>query len=573
MSLLQEEIMTPQRSQRPESGKPELGKEQEKRHSKSTAADTVDEAVRTQMALSRYAVEANLTPAQSASLLSQPASPDIRVQDMILSELQTARQLNIGFPDNPLDFIHLLEQRIGEITGTQKNVILILDEESGTYHCLNDDMYLDITHAPRELTWISDSYLQELLGSNQVIQSFLLEQGSVFGIIAVADKLDGQPFGLKDEILLEQLSQYVSVHINHYLTLKRALIQPRVQQILLNVSSKLLASVDTASICQATMDSLLVEMPFTAAQYVMLDRQTGEGQVIYQSTHHDGFTHGSPLRSVDGFASILSLFQSQVWHHPYLYLKGEALGDRRFDEMFGLEAVEAVILIPTRDAQNTITGALLLFQQFQQVGLTKQALSTLEEITQLMVAAWQRAQILEKALKLATTDELTECLNRRGFYSRFDAEVERARRNHSSLCLAMIDVDFFKRVNDTYGHLAGDEILQGLAKLLHLNIRKSDLICRFGGEEFAILLPETTIEQGIELMERLRTITEEHAFQTSAGPIPITFSGGISIIEPYKMDPNAESLQVISHALALADEALYDAKQDGRNRINLAQPK
>lgn len=498
-----------------------------------------------------------------------PAPVEISVQEILMSELQAARLLNVDMPDEPRQFIRLLESRIREITGTRKNVILILDEESGTYTCLNDEQVEDFTSAPRELTWISDTYLQDLLESQQVIHSFLHYQGNIFGIIAIADKLDGAPFTLRDEIVLEQLTQYLSVQVNHFLALKRSMVLPNIQRILLQISNRLLSAADSVAIFQEALESLCQELPFTSGQYIQLDMKSGKGHILHQF-HNGQFEVGSPIREVDQFTPILSLFRSQVWRHTYLYLKGEMLGDKSFTELFGLPDIVSVLLLPLISAENQIDGALVLFQQKSPVVLSKEALKIMEQVSELVVSACSRAKILEKVLEIATTDELTSAVNRRGFYNRFDAEVERARRNLTPLCLAMIDIDYFKSVNDTYGHLAGDVILKQFTRQIQKNIRKSDILCRFGGEEFALLLPEINLQAAMDLLERLRRKIEKMSLQTPAGAIKITFSAGIDQVETVQ-NLGKDPMQIISESLARADEALYEAKQLGRNRIMITE--
>ncbi len=512
-----------------------------------------------------YTVLNHLDPKATYFIPMEPAVQSLTAQELMLAELQAARLLNIGMPADPKAFIALLEARIAEITGTKRNAILILDEESGTYTCLNDEIHEEYAQVPRELTWISDTYLQDLLGSEQVIHSFLQLDGNIFGIVAIADKLDGSAFTRWDELLLEQLNQYLSVQINHFLTLKRSLVLPSIQKILLQLSNALLSAVDSTAIYQAAMEILCQELPFTAGQYIFLDRESGTGHVQFQMGEN-GFEIQAPGKTVEQFASMLSLFQSQVWKYPYLYLKGEMLGDKSFAELFGLPDVVSVLFLPFISSDNQIEGALVLFQQKNQVPLSKDALSALEQAPGLIASACARAEILEKALELATTDELTGAVNRRGFYSQCDAEVDRARRNQRSMCIAIIDVDHFKLLNDTYGHLAGDQILRRLSELIHQNIRKSDLLCRFGGEEFALLLPETSLRAAMELLERLRRKVERLNFQTDVGPVKVTFSGGIDLID-IDAALSKGSLQLVSESLARADEALYEAKQLGRNRI------
>jgi len=502
----------------------------------------------------------------------KPQGPPLTAEELLMSELEAARLLNVDMPNEPRQFIRILEARVKAITGTRKNVILLLDDESGTYTCLNDEAQDDadeFVQAPRELTWISDRYLQELLGSDDVIHSFLHHQGNVFGIVAIADKLDGTAFGPRDEMILDQLTYYLSVQVNHFLMLRHTTMLPAMQHILLSVSTGLLSAVDSPAIFRSAMGTLCTEMPFSASQYIALNPKTGTGAVISELTEA-GFNPEPALRDVPQFASLLSLFQSQVNRHTFLYLKGAALGDKSFESIFGLPQIQSVLMLPLRNEQGVITGALVLFQQGQAVQLSKEALKVVEQVSELVVSACSRAKILEKALEIAVTDELTGAVNRRGFYARFDAEVDRARRNQTPMTLAIIDVDHFKSLNDTYGHMVGDQVLQGLAREIQRNIRKSDIFCRFGGEEFTLLLPETNLTAGHDLIDRLRRKVGKLAFQTPLEPVHISFSAGISAVNT-NPEVSKVAMQVISEALACADEALYEAKQLGRNRVVVAE--
>lgn len=514
-------------------------------------------------------------PVKSAffSLYSQDV--EAQFKDLISSELSAARLLNVPMTNDPRQFIRTLEARIQQITETRKNVILLLDETSGTYICLNDEQNEDICQAPRELTWISDTYLQDLLASDRVLHTFLQVEGNILGIVAVADRMDGKAFETHDELVLEQLAYYLSVQINHYLALKRSLALPATQKILLDISNRLLCAVDRPSILEAALICLQQEMPFTAGQFIELDNKTGQGNVLYQ-LQAGQFLQGSPIQSVGHFAALLSLFKSRVWNHSYLYLKGEMLGDKSFAELFGLVDIQAVLVLPLAEEsadgngpEKQVNGALVLFQQGQAKPLSKEALNVLEQVPPLVASACARAGILEKVLEIATTDELTGAANRRGFYGRFEGEVDRARRNGTAMCLAILDIDHFKMINDTYGHLAGDQVLKQTADLVRRNIRKSDLLCRFGGEEFALMLPETALDAGVELLERLRYKVSKATFSTVAGPIKLTLSAGITVV-PVEPEGTQEPMQVISQSLAMADEALYQAKQMGRNRVIVA---
>jgi diguanylate cyclase (GGDEF)-like protein len=131
----------------------------------------------------------------------------------------------------------------------------------------------------------------------------------------------------------------------------------------------------------------------------------------------------------------------------------------------------------------------------------------------------------------------------------------------------MIDVDHFKRLNDTYGHLNGDRVLQGISALLLRNVRKSDVVCRFGGEEFALLLPDTTAQSATELMDRIRRKIQKFRFTgTMDEPIQVTISAGIAHVNT-SQGLSKSPKEVISDALALADKQLYIAKESGRNQV------
>ncbi|MEM9989970.1 MAG: GGDEF domain-containing protein, partial [Pseudomonadota bacterium] len=163
---------------------------------------------------------------------------------------------------------------------------------------------------------------------------------------------------------------------------------------------------------------------------------------------------------------------------------------------------------------------------------------------------------------LAMTDPLTTALNRRAFFRFSEKEVRRANRHGLELSVLMLDIDHFKQVNDVHGHNAGDEVLKKLIQTLVKGVREEDLIGRLGGEEFALVLPETGPATAAMLANRLRHDVKKLQFLSPAGPFNITISVGVS--EPFDGDTN------IQHALERADKALYEAKKNGRDRVELA---
>ncbi len=176
--------------------------------------------------------------------------------------------------------------------------------------------------------------------------------------------------------------------------------------------------------------------------------------------------------------------------------------------------------------------------------------------------ALQRAY--ERALDEALTDPLTGLRTRRGFKEVLAEQIERAAGNGRPVSVLMADIDYFKRINDTYGHQTGDEILGGLADIFCQNLREGiDTVSRHGGEEFAFILPNTCSTNALEIAERIRLDVEEQIFPTETGPLRATISVGVATFDPLdtRYEPTPEKL------LAEADENLYRAKADGRNRV------
>ena len=185
-------------------------------------------------------------------------------------------------------------------------------------------------------------------------------------------------------------------------------------------------------------------------------------------------------------------------------------------------------------------------------------------------AAWIAAQALialENAhlhglvQRQAVTDELTGLANRRRFLSQMETEVARSRRSGSPLAIVLADLDDFKQVNDKYGHEAGDRTLRAFADILREAVRDIDLPVRLGGEEFAILLPDTDLPGGANLAERIRSTLAERQIESGAARISVTASFGVSC---FPLAASADDL------LVDADRRLYDAKRRGKNRVEVS---
>jgi diguanylate cyclase len=173
------------------------------------------------------------------------------------------------------------------------------------------------------------------------------------------------------------------------------------------------------------------------------------------------------------------------------------------------------------------------------------------------------AAALDKVRDLATRDDLTQVHNRRHITELMHIERAQHERSGSPLCLALLDIDFFKVVNDTFGHHAGDEVLRRFAQATQQALRTSDLLGRWGGEEFVVVCPDTSIDQARVALQRVREHLQQADFSAIGPGLRITFSAGLVQVDPGER---------IEDAMARADQAMYRAKTKGRDRVECVAP-
>jgi diguanylate cyclase (GGDEF)-like protein len=228
-----------------------------------------------------------------------------------------------------------------------------------------------------------------------------------------------------------------------------------------------------------------------------------------------------------------------------------------------LEKMGIELLIPLR-VGNDLVGVLVIGPKLSQEPYTRDDELTLMTLANQTAVAIENARLFYEVQQLAILDDLTGVYNRRYLLELSNREFRRAQRFGRNLSLVMMDIDHFKQINDTFGHAVGDEVLSALAERCQKNIRNVDVLGRYGGEEFVILLPETVLSEAIQITERLVTHISDFPFETSIGPVNLTASFGIAC---YRSD--VEDFSVL---LRNADIALYAAKRNGRNRFHAFTP-
>jgi diguanylate cyclase (GGDEF)-like protein len=216
-------------------------------------------------------------------------------------------------------------------------------------------------------------------------------------------------------------------------------------------------------------------------------------------------------------------------------------------------------------ARDRMLGAIALVDSSETRKFNEDDVRLISLFAHQAAIAIENAQLFEKIQQLAETDELTRTNNRRQLFALGEQEFNHAKRYQQPMSVLMLDIDDFKQINDKYGHATGDVVLHNLAQFCQQNIRDADILGRYGGEEFVIILPSTDLEHGSELAERLRAHIESNSIPTKITPIQITISVGV--VEVTSETPNLAAL------IDQADTALYQAKKKGKNRVEGYQNK
>lgn len=227
------------------------------------------------------------------------------------------------------------------------------------------------------------------------------------------------------------------------------------------------------------------------------------------------------------------------------------------------QSVSKLILnaAPIQDGRGKLRGCMVTFYDVTELHNANEQMLTALSALQASREEIEKQNV--ELARLASRDPLTGCYNRRAFVSAAGPLFNRMREEGRPLSCVMTDIDHFKRVNDTYGHGIGDQAIISVARVLSLGLRNDDLLCRYGGEEFCILLPDATHEQALEITERLRAEIEHKAGPgvRSMEGLHFTSSFGVACLTP--------ELTSINEIIDLADYALYSSKHNGRNRVTL----
>ncbi len=273
---------------------------------------------------------------------------------------------------------------------------------------------------------------------------------------------------------------------------------------------------------------------------------------------------------LDRFITDHLIYVFLKWENEFKLVWPKACNDERIFDVLNRLTPETEYILTNNDKigafpliseEGEVIGCIVARSTLE--ALSKRDISYLEQLTRQSAITINRANSYSKILQYATIDALTNLNNRRQFELRLWQEIATTKRQNNPLCAMMIDIDFFKKVNDTYGHASGDAVLKGVASIIKSTLRESDIPSRYGGEEFAVLLPYTHIDEAKIVGERLRKAVESTPIKlndevSDVKTISVTISMGLA--EFNKKETGEELFE-------RADKALYQAKENGRNRV------
>lgn len=402
--------------------------------------------------------------------------------------------------------------------------------------------------------------LVEYLTVPAKVQSILalpLVSEEVLEGMVVVDSPKEEAFSEEDEHLLVLVSRQILQALHDLRDRQRVQSKAMEFSTLLDVSRALSSKLDLGHRLETMADKVHQIIPYDHCFVFLVEAGERRAKLSVVRGYEQTKLAGEWVTLHDGFVSLIVKNRQ-----PFLFtdLHERHRRIRLFPSGCHIKLSPASFLGLPMIVEDRVIGIFVITSQQPDAfdGHHKDFLETLCHQAALSVSD---AQLHDEVARLATSDGLTGVANHRKFQERLAEEFERSSRHSGTFSLIMLDVDHFKRINDSCGHPVGDQVLKRLAGILILMVRKIDTVARYGGEEFAVLLPNAGRREAAKLADRIRKAVEESRFEIGPTPIPVTVSLGVSTFP--------EDTRKRQELLEAADQALYAAKKAGRNRTCL----
>jgi len=406
-------------------------------------------------------------------------------------------------------------------------------------------------HPPENLVYYrKDEAVQSLLAVPVIRNG----SGTVEGILVV-DSLQEGYFTTEDERLVWLAARQVIKELETAEQRRREINEARVSHALYKASEALNSSIDLDEVLDATMTCIAKIVDADLAALALFDHEAGVSKVVRALGNEAPGIKGKmfePDESLVGWVTT-----------PEQYLFYPDFSKRRIQKpVFGknfplIKGIGTFFCYPLVSGSEFLGSITIIFGEELGIGdYERNAVTTTARMAATSIA---NANLHHRVAQMATTDGLTRLFNHRYFQERLNERVEEARRHPTRHTLIMVDIDHFKKVNDTYGHPIGDEVLRAMARLLKESVRNIDLAARYGGEEFVLILVNTRLDGAVSLAERIRKQASKLKFEAEDQIFKVTVSMGVATFP----DDARSKQALIEHA----DQALYYAKNNGRNQV------
>ncbi len=414
----------------------------------------------------------------------------------------------------------------------------------------------DVLPGEEEIAIMPDSPLARLLagkrtylilnngGPNNIAYIALRAFGNIFGVLRVESLHGKHPFTEKSIPLLNDFAHELATAMHGLELAASEREQVAQMRALHEVSNAIFRSLRLDEMIKSVAQSLIQQLGFDRVRLYLVNR---DGEHLESVLTMD--QRGHQIVEKERFPLKRGV-------HPMVDLLLGKTGDERIEKY-----QRTIVYLPLRTRDENM-GILMVDNLLSQQEIPPEQIPVLSAVAGQLAMAIKNARLFQGVEELSITDGLTGLYLLRYFRQRLKEEFYRAERTHGQLSLMILDIDHFKKFNDTYGHQAGDTILTTVAERVLANARKVDLTARYGGDEFVILLPDTSAEEALLLAERLhQAVSNEPVVLSNKNTVHLTVSIGVATYPTHAAK--------IDELIKRADEALYWIKSHGRNRIRL----